>query len=83
MPSGAVLQPQSRVDIADSATSENAKTRYDGTSDMATIAGRRIARSGTQVIDHVQNANAGNTDRPKTRVSTTKIDTTVHATRPA
>jgi hypothetical protein len=50
---------------------------------MATMAGRRIGGSGTQLIVHVQNVNAGNTDRPKTTVSTMKIDTTVHATRPA
>jgi len=67
---------------ADSAVNATANTRYAGTSDIATNAGRTSGqRSGIQVRPQFQNHTAGNAASPNVIVSTRKIETTVQATR--
>src|SRR6185436_19784811 len=81
-PLGAVRHPHTFVERADRPINANANTRYAGTSDIATTAGRRIHGLGTHSMLHDQKVKAGSTERPNTSVSTTKIETTVHTTRP-
>ena len=81
---GAVRQPNSRVERGRQHHQRRSRTPDKPARATSTGSNGRTSGHGGVAQDsaQVQNRNAGSTDRPKTRVSTTTSDRTVQSTRP-